>query len=164
MANKVIIIRGPLGVGKSTISTQLATMLSGLYIPLDDVLDRLGLDRVPPDAECIPAQNFLTALKSVLPQLKLAMAQGKSAVIDACFYHKEMIEYLESHFPGKTAVFTLDAPIDVCITRDRNRSKNHGEDAARAVYSLVSRFSAGVRIDATQPKEAIIEKILAFLK
>lgn len=163
MANKVIIIRGPLGVGKSTISMQLATMLSGLHIPLDDVVDRLGLDRVPPDAECIPAENFLTALKNVLPQIEQAMAQGKSAIVDACFYHQEMIVFLENHFPGKTVIVTLDSPIDVCIARDRGRSKSYGEDAARAVHSLVSRFSAGIRIDATQPKEATIAKIIALL-
>jgi len=163
MASKVIIIRGPLGVGKSTISMQLATLLPGLYIPLDDVVNRLGLDTVPPDAECIPVENFLAALDDVLPQIERSMAQGTSVIVDACFYHKEMIEFLEQHFPGKTAVFTLDAPIDVCITRDRERDKSHGEDSARAVHYLVSRFSAGTRIDATQPKEATIAKIIALL-
>jgi predicted kinase len=163
MASKVIIIRGPLGVGKSTISMQLATQLSGLYIPLDDVVDRLGLDKVPPDAECIPANSFLTAIRSVLPQLKHAMARGQVAIVDAGFYHREMIDALESHFPGKVVTVTLDAPLDVCIMRDREREKSLGEDSARAVHMLVSRFSAGTRIDATQPKEAIIAKIIALL-
>jgi len=163
MASTVIIIRGPLGVGKSTISMQLATKLSGLYVPLDDVVDRLGLDKVPPDAECIPANSFLTAIRSILPQLKHAMARGQVAIIDACFYHKEMIELLESHFPGKLVTVTLEAPLDVCITRDREREKSHGVYAARAVHMLVSRFSAGTRIDATQPIEAIIAKIIALL-
>ncbi|MBI2984190.1 MAG: AAA family ATPase [Candidatus Kerfeldbacteria bacterium] len=163
MTGKVIIIRGPLGVGKSTIGRHLAADLSSLYVPLDDVLADHGLDRVPADAECIPAENFLLVLRSLLPKLQQTVAAGQSVVVDACFYHREMIQFLDTHFPGQTAVFTLSAPVEICIARDRERSKSHGEDAARAVHDLVSRFTAGKKIDATKSKKSILQEIMKNL-
>ena len=40
-----IIIRGPLGIGKSTIAKALAEILKAEYIAIDKVLEENGLDR-----------------------------------------------------------------------------------------------------------------------
>lgn len=60
-------------------------------------------------------------------------------------------------------IFTLKAPVEVCIERDKNRAETYGEDAARAVHSLVSRFDYGMVIDATQPCDIICQQISAHL-
>jgi len=143
-----IIIRGPLGSGKTTISKKLSTILTAKYISIDNVLHKL--DQVPPGAECIPAKNFIKAEKTLLPKIKEQLKKGKVVIIDACFYHKESIEFFLKNLPFQHYVFTLKAPIEVCIKRDKERTKTHGEDAAKAVHYLVSRFNYGTVIDVSK--------------
>lgn len=159
-----IIIRGPLGCGKSTISKRLAKILNAEYVSVDEVLAKHGLDKVDPDAECIPAENFIKANEVVLPEAKRHLSNGKVVIFDACFYHKEPIEHLIKNLPYQNYVFTLKAPVDVCIARDRARDKTHGEDAARAVHSLVSRFDYGTVIDITKPLDEVIKSILSKMR
>ena len=68
--NYYIIIRGPLGSGKSTICEKLAQILDAKYIGMDEVLEKHGLDKMPPDAPCISAENFIKANEIVLPEVK----------------------------------------------------------------------------------------------
>ena len=68
--NYYIIIRGPLGIGKSTIAISLAKELNAEHISMDKVLEENGLDKVEPDAECIPAKNFILADEIILPEVK----------------------------------------------------------------------------------------------
>ena len=158
-----VIIRGPLGCGKSTIAEKLAKILKAEYISIDKVLEEYNLDKVSPDAECIPAANFIKANEFVLPIIKKYLEGGKIVIFDACFYHKEPIDQLIQSLPYDHYVFTLKAPVEVCIERDRKRGKTHGEDAARAVHSLVSRFDCGVIIDVTKKFDDVIQKILSYL-
>jgi len=65
-----IIIRGALGIGKSTIARKLSRILNAGYISIDKVLEENGLDKVEPDAECIPAKNFILADEIILPEVK----------------------------------------------------------------------------------------------
>ncbi|MDD4287770.1 MAG: AAA family ATPase [Candidatus Peribacteraceae bacterium] len=158
-----IILRGPLGCGKSTIALVLSKILNAAYVSLDEVLAENGLDKVDPDAECIPVLNFIQANNRVLPEVQAQLRNGRHIIFDACFYHKEAIEHIQQHlaFPGY--IFTLKAPLDICIARDRNRSKSYGEDAARAVHQLVSRFDEGIIIDVTQALDDSVQNILSHL-
>jgi len=158
-----VIIRGPLGCGKSTIAESLAKILDAEYVSIDKVLKENGLDKVSPDAECIPAANFIRANELVLPTIKKHLQHGKNVIFDACFYHKEPIDHLIQNLPYDHYVFTLKAPVEVCIERDRKRGKTHGEDAARAVHSLVSRFDYGTIIDVTKPLDNVVQEILSYL-
>ncbi|MBN1585279.1 AAA family ATPase [Candidatus Uhrbacteria bacterium] len=158
-----IIIRGPLGSGKSTISEKLAQILDAKYIGMDEVLEKHGLDKMPPDAPCIPAENFIKANEIVLPEVKKLLTGGKIVIFDACFYHKEVIEHLVQNLEMPHYIFTLKAPLELCIKRDSERSKTLGEGAAGAVHSLVSRFDYGNIVDVTGGLEDAIKDILSFL-
>ncbi len=158
-----VIIRGPLASGKSTIATELAHRLNGAYLAIDPVLEQYELDKVPPDAECIPAENFIKANDVLLSDALRDLKAGKPVVFDACFYHREVIDDLTARIPYEGYVFTLKAPLEVCIERDRKRKKSHGPDAAGAVHSLVSRFDLGTPIDGTKPVDESIETILSRL-
>jgi len=158
-----IIIRGPLGCGKSTIAEKLADILNAEYIRMDEVLEKNGWDKVPPDAPCIPAENFIKANDIVLPKVKDLLVKGKIVIFDACFYHKEVIEHLINNLPFNHYVFTLKAPLELCIKRDKNRDKIHGEDAASAVHKLVSQFYYGINIDVSNSLEDSIKDILSHL-
>lgn len=160
-----VIIRGPLGVGKSTISQKLADKLGGRYVSIDKLLEDNKLDRMPPDAECIPAENFIKVDDMILPSASETLKQGKPVVFDACFYHKEHVQHLIDNLPFKHFVFTLKASLETCIDRDSKRSKTHGKDAACAVHYLVSRFDHGTIISTDgKTEEETLEEVLKHIK
>lgn len=158
-----IIIRGPLGSGKSTISEKLAQLLDAKHVHVDEVLEKHGLDTRPPDAPCISAENFIKANEIVLPEAKQFLDDGKIVIFDACFYHKEVIEHLVQNLPYEHYIFTLKAPLELCIQRDSARHKTHGEGAAAAVHSLVSQFDYGTNIDVTGGIEDTVKDIVSYL-
>jgi tRNA uridine 5-carbamoylmethylation protein Kti12 len=159
-----IIIRGPLGVGKSTIAQALTKRLRASYISVDDVLAENGLD-VRGNRPCIPAENFIKADHIVLAAAKAALKNGKIVIFDGCFYHKEQIDDLERNLSGKHFVLTLKAPLELCVKRDSKREKPCGEAAAKAVHALVSRFDYGIIMD-TKGKTAgqCVEEMLSHLR
>ena len=158
-----IIIRGPLGSGKSTLSEKLAKNLDAELIAIDEVLENLGLDKIDEKEDCIPAKNFIKASESVLLKVKQQLQNGKIVIFDACFYHKEVIEHLIQNLPFPHYIFTLKAPLELCIKRDSERDKTHGEGAAWAVHSLVSRFDHGNIIDVTGSVDEALKDILSYL-
>ncbi|MFC1655439.1 AAA family ATPase [Patescibacteria group bacterium] len=159
-----IILRGPLGCGKTTIAQKLSKKLgNAIVVHIDDVLKEHDLDRVSETIGCIPPENFVKAQEIVLPEVKEALDLGKIVIFDACFYHKEAIEHLTDSLPFSHYIFTLKAPIDVCITRDKNRAHSYGEGAARAVYNLVSKFDYGVNVDISGTVDEAVESIMANL-
>ena len=158
-----IIIRGPLGSGKSTISEKLAHKLDAEHVHMDEVLEQNGLAKMPPDAPCISAENFIKANEIVLPEVKQLLDDGKIVIFDACFYHKEVIERLVQNLPYEHYIFTLKAPLKLCVQRDNDRHKTHGKGAVAAVYSLVSRFDYGNIVDVTGSLEDALKDILSYL-
>jgi len=56
---KLIIIRGPLGVGKTTVSKILSQKLHAEYLSLDKILDDNNL--IPPDSDGVPLESYLKA-------------------------------------------------------------------------------------------------------
>ncbi|MDD5331432.1 MAG: AAA family ATPase [Candidatus Nanoarchaeia archaeon] len=157
-----IIIRGPLGIGKSTIAKALAKKLSAEYISMDQILKENGLD-VRGNEPCIPARNFIKANEIVLSKVKRDL-KDKIVIFDGCFYHKEQIKHLEVYLPFEHYEFNLKAPIEVCIARDSKRKQSYGEGAARAVYSLVTKFDHGINIDTeNKTKNQVVKEILSHL-
>jgi predicted kinase len=158
-----VIIRGPLGVGKSTIARALAETLHAAHISIDAVLAEHGLDTVGADEECIPKERFIKADNSVVPEIQRMLQQGKKVIIDGNFYHREQLDHIIGLLQYPHQVFTLKAPLDVCIVRDSTRERSYGKDAAAAVHYLVSRFEYGISIDATQNEEKILKQIREHL-
>lgn len=155
-----IIIRGPLGVGKTTVAPLIAEQIGGLYISVDEVLEKNGLDKAV-EGEGIPLANFLKANQIIAEEAQLASKQEKSVVIDGNFYHQEQIENLVDLLGADTLVITLKASVETCIARDAARSKPYGEDATRVVHMFVSAFDYGTVIDTEQ--QSIQETIQAVV-
>lgn len=152
-----ILIRGPLGVGKTTVARLLCSRLGGCYLSVDQVLAEHGLDQ---GSDGIPARSFRQANLLALPKALEARASGRAVVFDGNFYYKSQIQQLQRRLPAPVFVFTLQAPLDVCIARDAGRERVYGVDAASWVYFLVSRVSAGIPIQ-TEGKTApqVVEEI-----
>lgn len=160
-----IIIRGPLGCGKTTISQQLAQNLNGKHIAIDEVLKENKLDKISADAPCIPVENFIKVNEIAILLAKEYLKNNKNNIVifDGCFYHKEVIDHLIEKLQFPNYVFTLKAPLEICIKRDAKRDKVYGEDAAKAVYSLASQFDYGTVIDASKNVGMTVNEILSYL-
>jgi predicted kinase len=155
-----IILRGPLGVGKTTCAKAIAEMNGGAYVSIDDILDRHGLDKAI-EGEGIPLGNFLQANEFVAAEARRAEGEGTFVIVDGNFYHREQLDHLVGLLGEDTLVVTLMAPVETCVARDALRAKPHGEDAARAVHMFVSAFDAGTVIETGDVDvEATIRAIL----
>ena len=157
-----IIIRGPLGVGKSTISERLAKLLGAKHICIDRVLDEHNLTH---DKECgyISQRSFKKANELVAPRVKKLLEKGMIVVIDGNFYWKSAIEHLISRLNYPHHVFTLQAPVELCIERDSKRQKKHGRNAALVVHKKAMEFEYGTPLDARLSVDELLHAILAYL-
>ena len=159
-----IVIHGPLGSGKSTVAKELASKLNAERVQIDDVLSEHKLDTHDDGEAGIPAANFIKALDFVLPDVRQKLADGKVVIFDGCFYHKKVMHHLLENLDYPYYLFTLKAPLEVCIERDKNRPKSLGEDAARAVYTLTSQLDFGETIDTTKPLQDSANEITAIVE
>ena len=152
-----IIIRGPAGVGKTTVAKKLAEKINGEYISFDEILDQNKLHES--DGEGISKQSFLKANNLVMEKVKDKIIQGTPVIFDGCFYHKEQLEDLITNLDYKYFVFDLKATLEECIERDKSR-KSIGVDSIKAVFKMVSRFDFGTAIETNgKTADEVINKI-----
>ena len=78
-----IIIRGPLGIGKTTIADKLARELNGIHISIDKTLRENGLNKIEGDS--IPMKNFIKANEIILNIAKKDLREGKIIIFDGNF-------------------------------------------------------------------------------
>ncbi len=157
-----IIIRGPLGSGKSTIAQRIAKIVLAEHIPIDRILDEYNLTN-DKEKGYISQKSFLKANKIIIPSVKKKLQQGIPVVIDGNFYWKSQIEDMIKKIHSPHFVFTLKVPLKVCIERDSRREKVHGKDAARAVYKKATEFDYGIVIDNSGSAGKAIKKIVSHL-
>ena len=150
----IIIIRGPLGVGKTTIAKRIAKVLNGAYFSIDSVMKENNLDTV--QGNCIPLENFLKGDDLIIPEIKKSLNNGKIVVIDGCFYYEEQIEHL---LLGKQHIITLKASLQECIKRDSLRENPLGEEATTAVYGLVKDYGILIETEG-RSVNAVINSII----
>jgi len=154
-----ILIRGPLGSGKTTIARALADKISAQYISIDKILDDNHLTQ---DVEegYISQKSFLKANEIIIPSIRERLEKGIPAVVDGNFYWQSQIDDLIKKLDYQSFVFTLHAPLELCIERDKKRDVSCGEDATEAVYKKVTEIECGKSIDATQPVDVIVGTIV----
>jgi len=153
-----LIIRGPLGSGKSTISKKLAEELGTKYFAVDDVLEQHQLTGDKEEGY-ISQKSFKKVNEIIEPEARQVLEAGGVVIFDGNFYWQSAIEDLIAHLPYSHEVFTLHLPLEVCIERDSKRTPPHGEGAATVVYNKTMSFEYGVPIDATKSIEASIVEI-----
>lgn len=157
-----VIIRGPLGVGKTTISKKLASVLHGRCVSVDSILEKNNLDKIKGGR--IPLKNFLKADKIALSELKKSNKKQSIVVFDGNFYYKTQLENLIKNLGMRVYTFTLKASINACIRRDRSRKRKYGKNAVAAVHKLVSRFDSGIVIDTNNKTPAeVTREVLSHL-
>ena len=137
---KIILIRGSLGVGKSTIAKALAENINAEYLSLDKIVDDNNLN----GEDGIPLENFLKSNEIIF---KLINDSENYFVIDGCYYYQEQIDDLQKRFGGKILIFSLVSDVKICISRDSGREKVYGEDSARFVHMITTKVKSGYEID-----------------
>ncbi|HLC57303.1 MAG TPA: AAA family ATPase [Candidatus Nanoarchaeia archaeon] len=157
-----VIIRGPGGVGKSTIGKLLAKRIQAKIIHFDKIMDELGLDYIPGE-RWIPLNKFLKADEVMIPKFRKILRKN-NLVLDGNFYHKKQVEDLIKSLNFPCFVVTLKASLQECIKRDKTRKDKLGEQATADVFKLVSAFDFGVMIN-TQNKtpEETVKEIFSYL-
>jgi len=158
-----IIIRGPAGVGKSTIAQELAKKLNAYYISFDQILLDNKLDIV--EGDCIQVDKFIKANDIILPKV-MQILENQIIIFDGCFYHLQQIHDLQSRIPAKSIVINLKASLAKCLARDASRSGNNamGGQRIKDVYKLVSKFDCGIDIMTDgRSVEEIVKEIVLYL-
>jgi shikimate kinase len=155
---QVIVIRGPLGVGKTNVSALLALELNAVVISLDALLKENDLD----GDDGISLENFLKANQILASQINNT---DDTVIVDGCFYYQEQIDDLIERVKRPVEFFTLVSDVETCIVRDAQRTLVYGEDAARYVHAITTPISAGVEIDSTHlTPQQTTERILVSLQ
>jgi predicted kinase len=157
-----IVVRGPLGVGKTAVSRALARGLGAKYVSIDRILEAHALEVW--ERGLISAGSFHRANAFAVREARAAFARDRPIVVDGNFYHRSALEDLRRRLDGPIRIFTLEAPLSVCIARDAGRSPSYGEESAGAVYAACHRFRAGRTVDATRPLRSIVRSLLAELR
>lgn len=152
----VVIIRGPLGAGKTTAARALASAIGGRVVSIDPLLEELGWDG---GSEAL----FLAANRRAAVRAEAALRHGAPVVIEGNFYWKSALADLVERLDRPTAVFGLEVPLAVCIERDSRRAEPHGAEAAREVFEKARRVEGGLAIDGNRPVEAIVGEMRAHL-
>ncbi len=137
-----IIIRGPAGVGKSTIAKKVAKKLNAYYVSFDEIMGKNKLDKIEGDG--ISAANFVKANDLVVPDAKDKLNEGQIVVFDGCFYRSEQIEHLKKQLNFKSKILTLTATLDECMSRNNSRSRVMSKIAVEEVYALVNNLKVGI--------------------
>ncbi len=158
-----VIIRGPLGCGKTTISERLSKILKAEHIAIDRVLDDHNLTKDKEDGY-ISERSFLRANVIILPKAKSFLEKGVPVIFDGNFYRKSQVDDLIKKLDFPHYIFTLKAPLEVCIGRDSKRPKPHGKDAAQAVYKKSTEFDSGIVIGVNRSLEECIKEIISHLQ
>lgn len=158
----LVIIRGPLGCGKTTVAKKLASRIKGKYFSVDKILKKYKLGYDVEDGN-ISQKSFLKTNEILSPEAKKFLDKNKPVIFDGNFYWRSHIEDLIQKLKVPYYIFTLHAPLEVCIERDKKRFKTYGVEAAEAVYKRSTSLDYGVEIDTTEPIESTLKKIITFL-
>ena len=160
--NYYIIIRGPLGCGKTTISEKLAEIINAKHFAIDRIIEGDNFTIEEEDGY-VSQNNFKKANEIIADEAIGILKDGQSVIFDGNFYWKSQIDDLIDRLDFPYYVFTLKAPLDLCIDRDAKRDKTHGKDAAVVVHKKSTEFTYGIEIDVTKTLNECIDEILSHL-
>lgn len=135
-----------MGCGKSTISESLAKELDAKYIAVDRVLDEFNLTGDKEDGY-ISQKSFFKVNEIIKKRAEKILKKGMPVIFDGNFYWKSVVDDLVKKLKFQHYIFTLKAPVETCIARDKEREKTHGAGAARAVYKKSTSFKIGTIIN-----------------
>lgn len=85
-------------------------------------------------------------------------------IVDGSFYYRSQFDGLVHRMDLSHAVFTLKAPLSVCIERDRQRPGSLAEDRARKVFAKVAEVEYGVVVDTRKLVREVVRELVGYLR
>ncbi len=158
-----IIIRGPLGSGKTTVSKQLVQAINAEHIGIDDILDEHNLTEDKENGY-ISQRSFIRANEIAAQRAEPLLINGTPVIFDGNFYWKSQIDDLLQRLPYPNHVFTLVLSLELCVKRDSKRVRPCGRDVVEVVFAKTTEFEYGIPIDASQSQNLVISDILKDLE
>ena len=157
-----IVVRGPAGVGKTTIAKKLAEILKADYLSFDEIMRKKRLDSIVSNG--IPSENFVKSNELIIPKAMERLKSNSIVVFDGCFYRNEQINNLKKTLHFEYYIFSLKASLKECLERNKTRKTPMTKKAVEEVYRLVSKLEAGIEIN-TSGKNTIevVDEILKCL-
>jgi tRNA uridine 5-carbamoylmethylation protein Kti12 len=157
-----VIVRGPLGSGKTALARRLTESLGGRYISIDQILDDHQLELW--DGDYISEQSFLAANRFAVRRAEAGVRRGAPVIIDGNFYWKSVLADLVTKLPYPHLVLTLKVPFSDCVARDAGRTHPLGLENVRMVFDKVTSFDCGLSLDATGSLEDTTRRALRALE
>jgi predicted kinase len=156
-----VIVRGPLGVGKTTVAVRLAQRVGVEHISIDQILEEHDLEEW--EDGFVSLRSFVRANEYASELGRAVLASGRPAIFDGNFYHEGQVDDLVGRLRFRHSIFSLQAPLAVCVERDGLRRPPHGAEATKDVYAKTASFERGIGIDATLPVETIVNELVSHL-
>lgn len=165
--NVVLILRGPAGVGKSTIAKLIQAKLGVNWVVLDvDVFKKYMQLK---EAESNRAERSKIAHDVSKYFAKEMYQKGYDIIMEEMYkkpYNDSLVTFLSENNMRYLKVF-LHAPVDVVVERSANREKKPPAEELRRHYAEIEPYEDDFVIDTTAfPSEVaadlIIEKISAL--
>lgn len=131
MKNKLIILRGLPGSGKSTFAKQLVDRFGYKRFNKDDLRDMLDNGFYSRKNE-----GYITEMMYLM--ISMALRKGLDVIVDNTNFHpfqvKKCQELAERH-EAECIIHDFDVPLEVCIERDLQRTKGRvGKEAIQKIY------------------------------
>jgi tRNA uridine 5-carbamoylmethylation protein Kti12 len=157
-----LIVRGPLGSGKTALARRLTESLGARYVSIDQILDEHQLEQW--DGDYISEQSFLAANQFAVREAEAGLRRGTLVIIDGNFYWKPVLDDLVTKLPYPHLVLTLKVPFFDCVARDAGRAYPLGTENVRMVFDKVTLFDCGLPLDATGSLDGTTRRALRALE
>ena len=164
----VIVIAGPTGVGKTTLSKMLSKHYCCTYISEDEIAKEVFPD-IYKDIEDHP-DKLKIAENQLLKRAKEIFDSGKYVVIDMINLERGFVEEIKKMFHKHLILRVLYPPMETAIERDKRRKGwTSGEDTIRRFYKKYEELKPIIGeknyIDNRhQTPEKTLERFIAVIK
>ncbi|MBI2573057.1 hypothetical protein HYV86_04320 [Candidatus Woesearchaeota archaeon] len=159
-----LVLRGPIGVGKTTTAYKLMEKLR-----LDNIifsyfcLDLIGRDLIGGEPSSKRRQD---TMNMIAPEINNQITQKRFPIIDGLFDTK-LIELTDLVITGKPLYITLHAPLAICYVRNNKREgakKREFEKVKKSYEMTLAPHSTEVVIENTNDITTTVEKIYQLIQ
>ncbi|HEX8197564.1 MAG TPA: AAA family ATPase [Pyrinomonadaceae bacterium] len=158
----IIVIAGAPATGKTTLAKELSHYLKVLF---DDVVFNLEIDQIRNfvlgDVNHFDEKGsiWFSLLVAIVEHLK---KEQKNIIVEGLFYDIECLNYFKD-LETETKFILLKTPIDVCLERNRNRTKVLPTSEVLDLFDI-ERPDYVFEIDSSDSVKETLDKVLEFLQ